>query len=159
MNISALVRKSVGSEMNWWLTTQRFNQYAPISSPDQSILIEYWVVNHRFCSESTSLKKNIHMVLPQTSLRYFLSFGCVWLASLGRPRGTLVSPWQELIEWSQSPSRGDGMHLRSSPSGPLHKQSTGGWPGWVPGMTSKLFERTGGRPGPPREADRSHPMF
>ena len=64
---------------------------------------------------------------------------------------TRVSPWQELIERSHSPSRGDGMHLRSPPSDPLHKQGTGGWPGWAP---SKLFERTGADRGRPREAKR-----
>ena len=53
------------------------------------------------------------------------------------------SPWQELIERSHSPSRGDAMHLGSAPSDPLHKQGTGGWPGWALGMTSKLLKRTG----------------
>ena len=35
----------------------------------------------------------------------------------------------------------------SPPSDPLHKQGTWGWPRWAPGMTSKLFEPTRGRPG------------
>ena len=37
------------------------------------------------------------------------------------------------------------MHLGPAPSDPFHKQGTGGLPGWAPGMTLKLFERTGGR--------------
>ena len=69
---------------------------------------------------------------------------------------TRVSPWQELTEQSHSPSCGDGMHLRSPPSDPLHKQGTGGWPGWAP---SKLFERTGADRGRPREAKRMHPLI
>ena len=46
-----------------------------------------------------------------------------------------------------SPSRGDVMHLGPAPNDPLHKQGTGGWPGWAPEMASKLLERAGGRPG------------
>ena len=34
-------------------------------------------------------------------------------------------PWVD-PERSHSPSRGDGMHLRSAPSDPLHKQGTEG---------------------------------
>ena len=63
------------------------------------------------------------------------------------PRGAQSGrPWQELIERSHSPSRGDGMHHRSPRSDPLHKQGTSGWPGWAP---SKLFEpgQTGVDPG------------
>ena len=67
---------------------------------------------------------------------------------------TQVSPWQELIERLHPPSSGDAMHLGSPPSDPLHKQGTGGWPGWAP---SKLFERTGADQGRPREAKRTHP--
>ena len=50
------------------------------------------------------------------------------------------APKRELIERSHSPSRGEVMHLGSPPSDPRHKQGTGGWPGWAPGMTSRLFE-------------------
>ena len=61
---------------------------------------------------------------------YYTSYGCVRLASLGRPRGASshgrVRPWQEPIERSHSPSHGDGMHLRLPQSDPVHKQGTGG---------------------------------
>ena len=84
----------------------------------------------------------------------------LWVRSFSFPGSTpavrtRVSPGQELIERSHSLSRGDGMHLRSPPSDPLHKQGTGGWPRWAP---SKLFERTGADRGRPREAKRTHPL-
>ena len=68
------------------------------------------------------------------------------------------NPWQELIERPHSPSRGDVMHLEPAPntSDPFHKQGTGGWPGWAPGMTTKLFERTGANRGRPGEANQTH---
>ena len=58
-----------------------------------------------------------------------------------------VSPWQELIKRSHLPSRGDGMHLRSPPSDPLHKQGTGGWPGCSRQSYSNVPGQTGGDPG------------
>ena len=54
------------------------------------------------------------------------------------------------------PSRGDGMHLRSTPSDPLHKQGTRGSPGRA---QSKLFEHTGADQGRPWEAKPTHPML
>ena len=51
------------------------------------------------------------------------------------------SPWQELIErsltlswWRHAPG--------VSPKWPTSQAGHLGWPGWAPGMTSKLFERT-----------------
>ena len=41
------------------------------------------------------------------------------------------------------------MHLELAPGDPFHKQGTWGWPEWAPGITSKLFEQTGGRSGRP----------
>ena len=35
----------------------------------------------------------------------------------------------------------------SPPRDSLHKQGTEGWPGWTPGMASKLFEHNGGQSG------------
>ena len=69
---------------------------------------------------------------------------------------TQVSPRQELIERSHSPSRGDGMHLRSPLNDILHKQGTGGLTRWAP---SKLFDCTGADRGLPREAKRTHPTW
>jgi hypothetical protein len=62
-----------------------------------------------------------------------------------------------LISFPVSPSRGDVMHLGPAQSDPLHKQGTGDWPGWAHGITSKLFERTGGRPGSTQGRKRTHP--
>ena len=58
-----------------------------------------------------------------------------------------LSPWQELIEWSLTLSWWCHAPRASPPSDPFHKQGTWGRPGWAPGMTSKLFEHTGGRSG------------
>ena len=52
-----------------------------------------------------------------------------WLPQVDPVVFIRVSPRQELIERSHSPSRGDVMHLRSPPSDPFHKQGTLGRPG------------------------------
>ena len=60
-----------------------------------------------------------------------LHVNTIWVHSISFPGSTpqcslKVSPCQELIVRSHLPSRGDGMHLRSPPSDPLHKQGNGG---------------------------------
>ena len=47
---------------------------------------------------------------------------------------------------------------RVTPSYPSRKQWTGGWPGWGPGMTSKLFERRGADRGRHGEANPTAPI-
>ena len=67
------MRKSLlssgGSEKNWCLTTQCLDQHFlnTHSEDDHSILIKSF-------SESTLLKRDFHMVLPLTSLKFLLVF-------------------------------------------------------------------------------------
>ena len=118
-----------------------------------------------FPSSWVKLKIKKHRQKSQFSTRYLMLFFCCIALFFGAFNKlpwvdpevlTQVSPWQELMERSHSPSRGDGMHLRSPPSDPLHKQGTRGWPGWA---RSKLFERTRADRGRPREANRTRTQY
>ena len=68
--------------------------------------------------------------------------GCVRLASLGLPCGAHSGePLTRTKRMTTHRFHSDVVYLGPAPSDPLHKQGTGGWPGWAPGMTSKAIYR------------------
>ena len=117
----------------------------------KGMLLALWLLHH--------CKAHRYGYCEMRYIRMLLLLGAFdWLTCVDPAVLIRVSPKQELIERSHSPSRGDVMHLRPAPCDPLHKPGTGGWPGWAPGMTSKLFERTGGGPGSTQGSYRTHPL-
>ena len=93
---------------------------------------------------------NKMLALPPWFVLYCMSSGwpCMMLLLIDdsiRVKHRVRSPLTQANRTITHPL-GVACTLGQPPNDLIHKLVTWGWPGWAPGMTSKLFERTGGRP-------------
>ena len=112
-----------------------------------------WMILTMMMNGSNNLAEEMKGFFSHSVVTYI---GMVRLASLCQPGGLILTrPKQTILAlswWRHAP-------VGAAPSDPFHKQGIWGWPRWAPGMTSKLFELTGGRPGSNRRSQSNAPII